>query len=501
LGSLKQLASQTLWYGVSNIAARLLTYLLTPYLTYTLTSSQGQVVFGQQGYLYSIIPLMNTLYTYGMETSFFRFSTTEDKNKLYRTQMSAMLVSTLLFSAILWIFRGPVAEFAELGTHTEYVGWCAAIIGLDALSALPYAQLRKDNRPRKYAFTKIIGIVVFITTIVFLFSFGDDMRNANPGGAFARWYDHHWGIGFILFANVLQAIVTLLLLSKELSGYRPYIDKALLKKVLSYGLPILVAGFAGNINDSLNRVMFQKLYEAPAEESLRQLGFFTAAIRLAVFINLANQAFRMAAEPFFFSISKQDNAKATYARVMKWFVIIMGLMFLNILLFMDVWKYFVAEEYRTAFHLVPVLLMSYIFFGIYSNLTVWYKLTDKTYYGTYIMFIGAAFTIIFNWLLIPTWGFNACAWGMLLCNVVMVFFSYVWGQRFYPVSYDVKRISGYLAVMLLLFAAQYGLSNVIHFAAARMVVGVVLFCGYLAYIYKQERAELKSFPIVGKFVK
>lgn len=501
MGSLKQLASQTLWYGVSNIAGRLLTYLLTPYLTYILVSEEGKVVFGQQGYLYSIIPLMNTLYTYGMETSFFRFSTTEDKNKLYRTQMTSMLISTLFFSAILWIFRGPVAEFAELGTYTEYVGWCAAIIGLDALSALPYARLRKDNRPRKYALTKVLGIVVYVITIVFLFSFGDDIRNANPGGAFARWYDHHWGIGFILFANVLQAIFTLVLLSKELSDYRPYIDKALLKKVLTYGLPILVAGFAGNINDSLNRVMFQHLNKASSEESLKQLGYFTAAIRLAVFINLATQAFRMAAEPFFFSISQQGNAKATYARVMKWFVIIMGLMFLNILLFMDVWKYFVGEEYRAAFHLVPVLLLSYIFFGIYSNLTVWYKLTDKTYYGTYIMAIGAVFTIAFNWLLIPTWGFNACAWGMLLCNLVMVFFSYVWGQRFYPVDYDVKRISGYIGVMILLFALQYGFSSVIPYAAARLAIGSVLFCGYLAYIYRQERAELKSFPIVGKYVK
>lgn len=501
MGSLKQLASQTLWYGVSNIAARLLTYLLTPYLTYTLTSDAGQVVFGQQGYIYSIIPLMNTLYTYGMETSFFRFSTTEDKTKLYRTQMTSMLISSLFFSALLWIFRKPVAEFAELGTYTEYVGWCAAIIGLDALSALPYARLRKDNRPRKYAFTKILGIVVFITTIVFLFSFGDDVRNANPASAFARWYDHHWGIGFILFANVLQAIVTLLLLSKELTDFRPAIDKTLLKKVLAYGLPILVAGFAGNINDSLNRVMFQHLNNASSEESLKQLGYFTAAIRLAVFINLANQAFRMAAEPFFFSISQQGNAKATYARVMKWFVIIMGVMFLNILLFMDVWKYFVAEEFRTAFHLVPVLLMSYIFFGIYSNLTVWYKLTDKTYYGTYIMLIGAVFTIVFNWLLIPTWGFNACAWGMLLCNVIMVLFSYAWGQRFYPVDYNVKHIAGYIFVMLLLFAIQFGIGSFIPHASLRLVIGVVLFAAYFAYVYKQERSELKSFPIVGKFVK
>ena len=417
--SIKKLAGQTVWYGVSNIAARLLTYLLTPYLTYTLTGEKGQIVFGQQGYLYAIFPVMNILYTYGMETAFFRFSNTEEREKLYNTQLSSMLISTLFFTILLLIFRNPIAAFAELGNHIEYVGWCAAIIGLDALSALPYARLRKENRPRKYAATKIIGILVFVITIVFLFSFGDDVAKKSPEGHFAKLYNEHWGIGFILFANLLQSIITLFLLGKELMDYRPRIDKALLKNVLIYGLPILVAGFAGTINDSLNRVMFQKLYPASSDESLRQLGFFTATLRLAILINLAIQAFRLAAEPFFFSMAKEGNAKETYARVMKWFVIIMALMFLNVMLYLDVWKYFIDEEYRVAMHLVPVLLLSYVLFGIYSNLTIWYKLTDKTYYGTYIMLIGAFVTIIFNWLLIPLWSYNACAWGMLICNAVM----------------------------------------------------------------------------------
>jgi O-antigen/teichoic acid export membrane protein len=499
LASLKKLAGQTVWYGVSNIAARLLTYLLTPYLTHVLTGPKGQVVFGQQGFVYAIFPIMNILYTYGMETAYFRFSTTEDKLKLYRTQLTSMLLSTLFFSALLWAFRVPVASFAELGGHVEYVGWCAAIIGLDAISALPYARLRKENRPRKYAATKVIGIVVFVSTIVFLFSFGG--RMANDSGYFADWYNRHWGIGFILFANLLQAVVTLLLLAKELVDYRPYIDKEIFRKVLPYSLPILIAGFAGTINDSLNRVMFQKLYPASSEESLRQLGFFTAALRLSILINLAIQAFRLAAEPFFFSISKEKNAPETYSRVMKWFVIIMALMFLNVTLYIDLWKHFLSEEYRVAIGLVPVLLLSYIMFGIYTNLTVWYKLTDKTYFGTYIMIIGAVITIVFNWLLIPVWGYHACAWGMLLCNAVMVLLSYTWGQKYYPIPYRVAKLGAYLGVMLVLFAIQYGVIGVSDSLALRLSSGTLLFLAYLFFIYTQERPELKRFPVIGKFIK
>jgi O-antigen/teichoic acid export membrane protein len=498
LASLKKLAGQTVWYGVSNIAVRLLTFLLTPYLTHVLTGPKGQVVFGQQGFIYTIFPIMNVLYTYGMETAYFRFSTTEDKLKLYRTQLTSMLLSTLLFSVLLWMFRVPVASFAELGTHTEYVGWCAAIIALDAISALPYARLRKENRPRKYAATKAIGILVFVLTIVFLFSFGGNI--AKDGGFFGDWYNRHWGLGFILFANLLQAIVTLVLLVKELADYRPDIDKEIIRKVLPYSLPILIAGFAGTINDSLNRVMFQKLYPASSEESLRQLGFFTAALRLSILINLAIQAFRLAAEPFFFSISKEKNAPETYSRVMKWFVVIMALMFLNVTLYIDLWKHFLNDEYRVAIGLVPVLLLSYIMFGIYTNLTIWYKLTDKTYFGTYIMIIGAVVTIVFNWLLIPTWGYNACAWGMLLTNTIMVILSYSWGQKYYPIPYNVPKLFGYLAAMMALFFIQYTINDMTDNLAIRLASGTVLFLAYFVFIYTQEREELKRFPIVGKYI-
>jgi O-antigen/teichoic acid export membrane protein len=501
MASLKNLASQTMWYGVSNIAARLLTMLLTPYLTYTLTGQAGKLEFGKNTFLYSIIPLMNVLYTYGMETAYFRFSTTEDNKKLYGTQLTSMLLSTIFFSLLLFFFRYPLAEFANLQDHVEYVGWCAAIIGLDALSALPYARLRKENRPHKYAVTKVAGIVVYVVSIVFLFSFGDDIAANNPGGSFSSWYHNHWGIGFILFANILQSVVTLLLLFKELKDYKPQIDTVLLKRVLFYGFPILIAGFAGTINDTVNRVMFQKMYPASADDSLRMVGIYGAAVRLSILINLAIQAFRMAAEPFFFSISKEKNAPHTYARVMKWFVIILAIMFLNVILYIDIWKYFVGKDYRGALDLVPVLLLSYVFLGIYYNLTVWYKLTDKTRFGAYIMVIGSVITLAFNWALIPTWGYAACAWGTLLCYGVMMVLSYFWGQKYYPIPYETGKLLSYLGLMLLLFFIQWGLITITPSVVIHLVSATLLFVVFLWVVYKRERKELAGMPVIGGFIK
>lgn len=488
-----------MWYGVSNIAGRMLTYLLTPYLTYMLTGPKGQLEFGRYSFIYLCLPVMNVLYTYGMETAFFRYSTTEEPRKLYRTQLTAMLLSTLLLTGLLLLFRGPLSVFAEIPSHPEYIGWCAAILGLDALSALPYARLRKENRPRKYALTKVAGILMFVGVIVALFSLGGNAAKSNPNGAFAHWYQHHWGVGFILFANILQAVVTLLLLYKEIGDYKPLLDKKLLGNVLTYGFPILIAGFAGTINDSLNRVMFTKLYPDTSENSLRLMGVYSAAVRLSVMISLVIQAFRMSAEPFFFSISKEKNAPDTYARVMKWFVVVLTLMFLNVTLYIDIWKYFVGPQYRNALGLVPVLLLSNIFLGIYYNLTVWYKLTDRTQYGAYIMLAGAFVTVVFNWIFIPKWGYAACAWGTLLCYTVMMILSYILGQKYYPVPYETPKMMKYLVVMLAFYLIQTGVIYLLEPMWIHLLTGTFLFSLYLVYIMLQERQELKGFPVVGKY--
>ncbi len=464
-----------------------------------LTDTGGQVEYGKYAFIYACIPILNVLYTYGMETAFFRYSTEVERSKLYNTQLSAMLITTLFFTGLLYLFRQPLSVFINVEEHVEYVGWVAAIIGLDALAALPYARLRKENRPRKYAITKIAGILVYVFSIVFLYSIAGKWAATQPDSAFGQWYNRHWGVGFILFANILQSVVTLVLLWKELADFRLRIDPKLLQRVLKYGFPILIAGFAGVINDSIDRVMLQKLYPASDEASLRMVGLYTAAVRLSVMINLVIQAFKMAAEPFFFSISKEGDAKQTYARVMKWFVIVMAMMFLAVVLFLDIWKYFVGPDYRDALGLVPVLLLGYVCLGIYYNLTVWYKLTDRTHFGAWIMMIGAAITIIVNLLLIPSWGYVACAWATLLCYAVMMLLSYLWGQKYYPIPYPLKKISGYLTVMLLLFGFQWVVLQWTELIWLRLVTGGFFMLSFVGYILKQDGQELA--PIVKKILR
>lgn len=484
---------------MSNIAARLLTYLLTPYLTYTLIGPAGQVEFGKQAFFYALFPVLNILYTYGMETSYFRFSQKEDPRKVYRNILSLLGLTTLGFTFLILIFDSALADFAEVPGRSEYIYWAAGIIGLDALAALPFARLRMENRPRKYALIKVLGIVIFVTLIVLQFQWGGALADSDPDHSLARWHQRHWGLGFILFANLVQAAVSLILLYKEwIRDFRLSLDYRLMAQILPYGLPILLAGFAGTINDSLNRVMFQKLYPANPEESLRQLGFFTAALRLSIIINLMIQAFRLAAEPYFFSISRQENARLVYARVMKWFLILVSIAFLHVTLYIDLWKYFIHEEYRQALNLVPVLLFSYMLFGIYTNLTIWYKLTDRTRYGAYIMGIGALVTGATCYWGIPIWGYYACALAMLSSHGVMVVLAYIWGQKFYPIPYRLPYLLKILLGMGLVFLLQWGVFQRSEQIGVRLGSASLLFLAYLYWIYSLEREEISRFPFWRK---
>lgn len=497
--SLRKLAGQTAWYGMSNIAARLLTYLLTPYLTYTLSGPAGQVEFGKQAFFYALFPVLNIIYTYGMETSYFRFSLREDAQHVYRNILSLLGLTTLIFTLVMVSFHEPLARFAEIPGQSEYIYWAAGIIGLDALAALPFARLRQENRPRNYAFVKVVGIVVFVGLIVLQFQWGAVMAERTPDHFMAGWYDRHWGLGFILFANLVQAALSLLMLYKSwIKDIRFSLDLKLIAQILPYGIPILLAGFAGTINDSLNRILFQKLYPADPETSLRQLGFFTAALRLSIVINLMIQAFRLAAEPFFFSVAGQKDARAIYARVMKWFLILVSIAFLHVTLYLDLWQLFIAAPYREALDLVPILLFSYLLFGIYNNLTVWYKLTDKTRYGTYIMGIGAIVTGLICYFGIPRWGYYACALAMLASNAVMVVLAYLWGQKYYPIPYRVPYLFTILLGMIGVFLIQWTLFSFTDHIGLRLSSATLLFFGYLYWIYRKERVEIQSLGIIRR---
>lgn len=503
MASLKRLAGQTVWYGLSNIGARLLNYLLTPIITILLNSPKGQVDYGDYSVLMAAISFVNVLYTYGMETAYFRFSASgTDQKKLFQTTMSSLFVSTIFISLAIWVFRVPIDHFVGLNGHTEYITWCVWIIAIDTISVIPFAKLRQEERPRKYAFTKVAGIVVNIFFTVFFIYYSPTYVHQHPGSAYARWYVQYNNTGFLLLANLLQNIVTFLLLFKEWSTFRFRFDKEIWKKVIWYSSPMIIVGLGGMVNETIDRIMLRKLLPVSEDMAKTAVGIYSANYKLAIFITLFIQAFRMSAEPFFFNQSTDKNAPKTYARVMKWFVIILCVAFLFTSLYIDVWeRIFLGSSYRVGVGVVPILLGANVCLGIYYNLSVWYKITDRMRMGMYITLIGAAITLLLNFAFIPKYGMYACAWATLAAYASMMVVSYFLGQKYFPVPYAIKKLLAYLTIMLLLFAASRGIAALTHLLAIRFVAATALMGSFLYLVFSMEKKELKQLPYIGRFVK
>ena len=387
-----------------------------------------------------------------METAYFRFSAGgTDQKSLFQTVFTSLLTSSVLFSVALIYFRVPISNFIGLGVHTEYITWCVLIIAIDTMAAVPFAKLRQEERPHKYAFTRVAGIVVNIIATLYFLVYSPGMVAANPGSAYAQWYVQNTNVGFLLLALIAQSAVTFLLLYKEWAGYRFKFDAALWKKVIIYSAPMIVIGLGGMVNETMDRLMLPKLLPASDEAKKIAVAIYAANYKIAIFITLFITAFRMSAEPFFFGQAADKNAPKTYAKVMKWFVITLCVAFLFTALYIDIWKYMVGRTYREGLGVVPILLAANVALGIYYNLSVWYKISDKMYMGLIITLIGAAITLVLNFKFIPTYGMYACAWATLAAYGSMMVISYFMGQHYFPVPYATKKLLGYFGIMLLFY--------------------------------------------------
>ncbi|OJU26383.1 MAG: polysaccharide biosynthesis protein [Sphingobacteriales bacterium 41-5] len=499
MSSIKKLAGQTVWYGASSIVARFINYLLTPYLTLKLTTAQ----YGEQVLVYSFIPFMNILFTHGMETAFFRFTQNRDKKSVYNTSSISLIFSSLLLSLLLIVFINPAAKLIRLENHPEYILLAALIIGLDALTTIPFAKLRLDGRPRKFAFVKITGIVVNVLSLYFFLSICPAIVKNDPQGFIATFYKEDWKVGYVFVANFIQALVTLLLLSKEFLGFKFKFDKPLWRTMIIYALPIMIAGFGGMINETFDRIMLGWWSTAGSEHAIKeQVGIYGAVYKLSILITLAVQAFRMGAEPFFFNQSKSDNAPKIYARVMKFFVITLCLMFLAVVLYMNIWKQFIQNpKMWVGLSVVPILLLANMFLGIYYNLSIWYKLGNKTMAGAYITLIGAVVTLVINYLFIPKFGYTACAWATFACYGLMMVISYFWGQKNYPVPYAWKKLLAYIILAVMIYTAHYYITKYFPNVWLYYILATVLFAMYTLFILKVERREFQRMPVIGKFLK
>jgi O-antigen/teichoic acid export membrane protein len=409
------------------------------------------------------------------------------------------VLGVLLFASHQYI----ATNLLELPNHPEYVQWVILIVMFDALSVLPLAKLRYEGRPIKFATVRILTILLNIGLILFFLVYCDSLYKKGDDSFWLTFYDPKIGLGYVIIANVVASGVGLLLLTKELFQFSFQFDKALWKKIMTYTWPLVIVGFGGMVNEMIDRFMLLHRYPGTTTEAYSQVGIYSANYKLAVLIVLFIQAFRMGAEPFFFKSSTDANAPRTYARVMKFFVITCCLCFLGVVLFLDIWKYFMGTrhtEYYTGLKIVPVLMLAKIFLGIYYNLSVWYKITNKNLTGAYITLAGAAITIVFNYLFIPLWGYVACSIATVLCYGSMMVLSYRLGQNHFQVPYAWKKLVAYIVICIMLF----GIHQLVRYLSASLllnhIAGLLLICGFVLFILKIEKREFEKIPYISKYL-
>jgi O-antigen/teichoic acid export membrane protein len=503
LSGIKKLAGHTLWYGVPKIFSRFLNYALT-LLGFRLFDAATTSDLTQ---IYALIPFLNVLYTYGVETSYFRFAQFTDRTKLYNTLSTSVIGSTVLFSIILFLVKEPLTDFLELNKHPEYVTWMILIIFFDTLVVIPMSKLRLEERPAKYALVNTASIFINIAIVFFFLIIARNAHEREPHSFLGILYDPDVGVGYFIIANMVASASTLLFLYKEFAQFKPEFDKKLWKEVLTYSYPLIIVGFGGMINELLSRVIYRKVATGSDYEQDRELGIFGANYRLAVLITLFIQVFRLAAEPFFFNQSAKDDAKKTYSRVMKFFVIACCFMFLFVSLFLNFWQLLIAsrfKEYAEGIHIVPILAMASVFLGIYYNLSIWYKLTNKNMFGAWITLAGAAITIVLNIWWIPIFDYTGAAWATFICYAFMMTASYLKGQKHYPVPYPKKKLLSYMSVAALLYVIHEAIAFLVPkpwagYAFVYYGTGLLFMFLFGLLILRVEARELQKLPYVGRF--
>ncbi len=501
MSSIKKLAGQTVWYGASSIAARFINYLLTPYLTYNALVDTSD--FGKMGIIYSLIPILNIIFTYGFETAYFRFASKEEnKESIYSTTALSLTFSTILFSIILWFGQSFLGRVTGLTDFPKLLQYSIIIIGLDALSTIPFARLRADGRPKKFAFIKISGILLNIFFTWFFIGYCPAELQKDSSSWVHKVYSPATNpIVYVILANVIQSAFTLLLLFSEIRKIRLQFNARLWKEMMFYSLPLVLAGMGGMINETFDRLML--VWWSPGETILRehQVGIYNACYKLSILITLFIQAFKMGAEPFFFKQAEAQNAPRTYARVMKFFILVITVMFLVVSLFMPIWKHFIGPKYWEGLAVVPILLLANMFLGIYYNLSIWYKLSHKTMAGAWITLIGASITFLINYIFIPHYSYMACAWATFFCYGSMMVISFVWGQKNYRIPYAWKKLTAYMVIVVLLFFLHNGLTHFWSSTLFSLIAASILLLLYIWFVSTIEHKEFAQLPVVGKYFK
>jgi O-antigen/teichoic acid export membrane protein len=431
MNPLKKLAGQTVLYGMGSILPRMLNFLLVPLHTINAYSREEYGVVTQ---LMAIVAVVNVVFMFGMETTFFRFSTKEgaDRKKIFNIAQTVILMISVPASVLFIVFASPIASSFDISNHPEFITYLTLVMLIDAVVAIPFAQLRLTNQALKFATLKIINVAIIVGLNLYFLKV---------------IYNPAVNVGYVFIANLAANSFFILFFLRELFSWRPALDKELTPVMLRYSYPIMLTGVAGMYNEMFSRLALEYWLPGNFYSSMTKkeaVGVFGACYKFAVFMNLGIQAFRYAAEPFFFSNAANKNSPALFARINHYFIITCCAVLLGISINLDIIKYFIGEDFWLGISIVPILLLAYLFLGVYYNFSVWFKLTDKTYYGTIITLGGAIITLAGNLVLIPLLGFMGSSWAALLCYFSMAAACYIIGQKIYPIPYALGKGLAYI---------------------------------------------------------
>ena len=491
---MKSLAKDTAIYGISSIVGKFINWLLVPFYTFVLASEAD---YGIVTNLYAWTALLVVVLTYGMETGFFRFANKnkDEANKVYSTTLTSVGSTSLIFAVLCVVFAQPIANGMGYANHSEFIAMLGVVVALDAFAAIPFAYLRYKSRPVKFAMLKLLYIILNVSFNLFFFLACPWIMTKAPD-LISWFYNPSYGVGYVFVANILSTTIQTLFLLPHLRVKFNF-DSTLLKKMLRYSLPLLILGVAGIMNQTVDKIIFPFLF-ADKAEAATQLGIYGACFKISMVMMMFTQAFRYAYEPFIFAQHKGKNSLAAYADAMKFFIIFSLLIFLGMMFYLDVLKLLIRDVYWEGLRVVPIVLWSYLFQGVFFNLSLWYKLKDKTMYGAWFSVLGVAITLAINIIFVPIYGYMASAWASFACYLMMMMISYFIGQKHMRINYDLKSIALYAVVALALFCASFLVDTSCQLV--NLAYRTVLLIIFVALIVKRD-FPLSQLPVVNRFIK
>jgi O-antigen/teichoic acid export membrane protein len=491
---MKKLAKETAIYGVSSILGKFLNWMLVPLYTYVLESSSE---YGIVTNLYAWTALLLVILTYGMETGYFRFANKnkDEDRKVYSTTLISVGFTSIIFAVLCVVFSKEIGSAIGYTSHPEYISMLGVVVAMDAFGCIPFAYLRYKNRPIKFAGLKLFMIFTNIFFNIFFLVISPWLAVKAP--ELVNWfYNPHYGVGYVFVANLLSTSLVTIALLPDVFVVKFKFDWPLLKKMLIYSLPLLILGIAGIMNQTLDKILFPFLM--PGEKGAAELGIYGATSKIAMVMLMFTQAFRYSYEPFIFAQHKDKNSLSAYADAMKFFVLFSLFIFLGMVLYMDIFKYIIQHDYWVGLKVVPIVLFSFIFQGVFFNLSLWYKLTDKTMYGAWFSIVGTIIIIVINVILVPIFSYMASAWAAFICYFTVMVISYYFGQKHMPIKYDLKTIGLYTAVTVMLYVISLFIDT--PYKIVNVGLKSILMIAFLVLLVKRD-FPLRSIPYLNRFVR